>query len=564
MLADGKASQCERVSARVVVERAKAMFSTANVARLLKGWLALAAVVLTLLLGAGKLCAQQTGNQGWSQNDSSTGQYTPDQPQQSDYGQQPDTQASPDPSQEYPQQSDGPAAAQPLNAAQLEQLVAPIALYPDPLVAQVLAASTYPRQVEDADQWRQSQRYASPDQVEAGADFQNWDPSVKALTAFPQVLAQMDRNLQWTTDLGNAYYNQPQDVLQAVQVMRRRAYDSGTLQSTPQQAVYYEHDNIQLMPVNPQVVYVPTYNPWTVYGEQLSPYPGFSLLGAVGSFLASSPITYGVGIALSAFAQAPWGWLAWGLDWLAQSVLFDHSDYYSHSSTVADWGFRHDGFHAYAGRGAFRGNGYGRTRDGFVRFGSRDNGNRGRGFARSSERYAGNWRGNSGGGFRSFGSGYRRTSGGGYNRTSRQANNNTRSPGNWQRFNRHSSGSSWNRGMGEGYRGSASAYGRSRQAYRGSASGFQRSELGGRYSGSFASRGFGRSAGTAPHSHNFHLFGGGHSPRSVSSRSSGGFQMGGGGHAPKSFHGGGKGFGGGHFHGGGGHSGGHGGGRHHR
>jgi hypothetical protein len=119
------------------------------------------------------------------------------------------------------------------------------------------------------------QGYASPDQIAADADVQNWDPSVKALTAFAQVLAQMDRNLQWTTDLGNAYYNQPQDVLEAVQVMRRRAQQAGNLQSTPQQAVHYDQGYVQLMPVNPQVVYVPTYNPWTVYGEQVSPTPGF-------------------------------------------------------------------------------------------------------------------------------------------------------------------------------------------------------------------------------------------------------------------------------------------------
>ncbi len=91
----------------------------------------------------------------------------------------------------------------------------PIALYPDPLVAQVLTASTYPAQVADADRWRQAQGYAPAEQIAGGADAQNWDPSVKALTAFPQVLAEMDRNMRWTTDLGNAYYNQPQDILQA-------------------------------------------------------------------------------------------------------------------------------------------------------------------------------------------------------------------------------------------------------------------------------------------------------------------------------------------------------------
>jgi len=160
--------------------------------------------------------------------------------------------------------------------------VAPIALYPDTLVAQVLTASTYPGEVVEADHWRQSQGSASPDQIAAGADAQTWDPSLKALTAFPQVLAQMDQNLPWTTDLGNAYYNQPQDVLEAVQVMRQRAQAAGNLQSTPQEAVSYVDGNIQLAPVNPQVVYVPTYNPWSVYGQPVSPYPGFSLFGALG------------------------------------------------------------------------------------------------------------------------------------------------------------------------------------------------------------------------------------------------------------------------------------------
>src|SRR5579862_5834446 len=191
-------------------------------ARQLRGLLALAVGVL-LLPEPGKLLAEQTppADQGWSQNDPYNGQYGPNQQSQEGYGQ-------------------SPAPAPPLDAVQLEQLVAPIALYPDMLVAQVVAASTYPRQIADADRWRQMQGYAFSDQIVAGADAQNWDPSVKALTAFPQLLAQMDRNLQWTTELGNAYYNQPQDVLLAVQVMRRRARAAGTLQSTPQQAVDYD------------------------------------------------------------------------------------------------------------------------------------------------------------------------------------------------------------------------------------------------------------------------------------------------------------------------------------
>ncbi len=337
------------------------------------------------------------------------------------------------------------SSAQPLNAVQLEQLVAPIALYPDTLVAQVLAASTYPGQVADADHWLQTQGYASSDQIAAGADVQNWDPSVKALTAFPHVLAQMDRNLQWTTDLGNAYYNQPLDVLEAVQVMRRRAQAAGTLQSTPQQTVHYDQGYIQLMPVNPQVVYVPTYNPWTVYGEQVSPYPGFSLLGAVESFLGSSPINYGFGIAMSAFRATPWGWLAWGLNWLAQSVLFNQSDYSSHSTSVADWGFRHDTLHAYAGRGAFARHSGDRGLGGYHRFGGGYNGNHGQGFSRPHERYAESWRGNYNRGFHAFGASS--------DRTPRLAYNHMQVPESRQQFDRGGYGSSLNRGTREGYRG---------------------------------------------------------------------------------------------------------------
>jgi len=523
----------------------------------------LAVVVLFPLMGPGKLFAQHTpaGGPAWSQNDQYNGQYAPNQQseQQSDYGQQTAAQRPyPDSGQAYPQQGYGhaPAPAQALNAAQLEQLVAPIALYPDALVAQVLAASTYPGQVADADHWLQTQGYTSSDQIAAGADVQNWDPSVKALTAIPQVLAQMDRNQQWTTDLGNAYYNQSQDVLEAVQVMRRRAQAAGTLQSTPQQTVHYDQGYIQLMPVNPQVVYVPTYNPWTVYGEQVSPYSGFSLLGGVQSLLGSSPISYGLGIAMNAFSHTPWGWLAWGLNWFAQSVLFNQSNYYSHSNTVADWGFRHDGLHAYAGRGAFAGHSYGRTSDGFRQFGGGNRWNHGSGFGRAPDRYAENWRGSSNSGFHSFGRGY--------DRTPRQAYNHMQAPENRQQFGRSSYGSSSNRGTGEGYRGATgAAYNHSTPAYRAPASGFQRSQLGGRSSGAFSTRNFAQSAGKPPHSGGFHLSGGGHAPKSVSSRGSGGFHMGGGGHAPKSPHGGAKNFGGGHSHGGG-HSSGNGGGKHHR
>jgi len=496
-------------------------------------------LLLSILAPVGLLAQQSPSeDQGWSQPD---------------YGQPSD----PDSTESYPQQGYGPTLtpAQPLNAGQLEQLVAPIALYPDALVAQVLAASTYPNQVADADRWRQMEGYNSPEQIAAGADVQNWDPSVKALTAFPQVLAQMDRNLQWTTDLGNAYYNQPQDVMEAVQVMRQRARAAGTLESTPQQAVYYNQGYIQLMPVNPQVVYVPTYNPWTVYGDTVSPYPGFSLLGAVESFFGSNPISYGLGIALSAFSHTPWGWLAWGLNWLADTVLFNHSDYYCHSNSVADWGFRHDGWYAYAGRGGFGRRGFEHA-DGFHRFGGERNGGRGSGFNRSGAGYAGNWGRNSDRGFHSFG--------GGYGRNQRQGYSHMQTAGNWRQldrrqFDRSGYGSNANRGFSAGYRGGSmrTAYGHSAPTYGASNSGFERRQFAGEPSRGFANRpaftgqSFAPSQAKAQRSGGSHLFGGGYSPTRVSSRGSGGFPMGGGGHAPRGFQGGGKSFGGGRSFGGG-------------
>jgi hypothetical protein len=112
-----------------------------------------------------------------------------------------------------------------------------MALYPDALIAQTLAASTYPTQIVDADGWLQAQTGASPQQIASKVNSQSWDPSIKALIAFPTVLAQMDKNLDWTTNLGNAYYSQPQDVMGAIQNMRKRSQASGNLKATPQQTV---------------------------------------------------------------------------------------------------------------------------------------------------------------------------------------------------------------------------------------------------------------------------------------------------------------------------------------
>ncbi len=542
---------------------------------------------------------------------------------QSGYDQQ---QPYSDSGQGYPQQeySQQPSQGlrndvQPLSAGQLEQLVAPIALYPDALVAQVLAASTYPQQVADADRWRQAERYAPPEQIAAGADVQPWDPSVKALTAFPQVLAQMDRNLSWTTALGNAYYNQPQDVLEAVQIMRRRAQSAGTLQSSPQEVVREDQGTIVLEPPTPQVVYVPAYNPWTAYGEPVTPYPGISLLGAIGSFVGeafggssfggstfggSSPLSFGLGIAMSAFTHTPWGWLAWGLDWLGHALLFDHSDYYSHSATVADWGFPRHGFYAYSHRGFDRRGDF--RHDDFRRgdFAGMHGKGRGRGefnsgpwhnFDRARDGRA-DWQ-ERGRGEHSWEQSNR-----GFDRFRDARRSETRpmnayNPGERRMqdarpayrsdFGRRESGAGFNRGTQSG----TDRFG---QSFRSPNTGFDRREFSARSSApvfdhrSFAGRGFaGRNfaPGKQERSGGLHLFGGGNKDKNFNG---GGFGGRGFGnfrearapkppkfHAPKNFgggrgFGGGKGFGGGRGSGGGksfggghSHSGGHSGGRHH-
>jgi hypothetical protein len=236
---------------------------------------------------------------------------------------------------------------QPLSAQQLDQLVAPIALYPDALLAQVLAAATYPTQVVEADRWRQAQGSAPAEQIAAGAENQNWDPSVKALTAFPTVLAQLDKNIQWTTDLGNAYYNQPQDVMDAVQAMRQKAQTAGQLRSTPQQVVTTDSGAITIAPANPTVVYVPVYDPWAVYGAPFPPYPGFYYYPPPGIFWGGLAIGFGLGIGIGVFAHWGWGWghwgCGWGPRWGGRAVIFNRAAFVTRSTTVVNRGFNRPG-----------------------------------------------------------------------------------------------------------------------------------------------------------------------------------------------------------------------------
>jgi hypothetical protein len=214
---------------------------------------------------------------------------------------------------------------------QLQQLVAPIALYPDSLVAQILAASTFPEQVVEADRWVQAHPDLKGDALAQAVDQQPWDPSVKALAAFPSVLGNMDKNLSWTSSLGDAYYNQEQDVTDAVQVMRQRAQQAGTLQSTSQQTVEKQGSTIVIQPASPEVVYVPAYNPWLVYGGPVVAWPGW--YPYPGIWYGGPYLSFGAGFGIGFFGGYGWGWPRWGFDWHNRYAIYNHNRYYSRSNT---------------------------------------------------------------------------------------------------------------------------------------------------------------------------------------------------------------------------------------
>ena len=168
-----------------------------------------------------------------------------------------------------------PTEPAPQSAAALQALVAPIALYPDSLVAQILTASTFPDQVAIAEYWLQENKTLTGSTLMQAVDGQSWDPSVKALTEFPSVLENMSKNLTWTSSLGEAYHDQQADVMTAIQTLRAQAKAKGNLQSSAQIKVVQQSPQvIVIQPANPQIVYIPQYNPTIIYG---TPYviPGY-------------------------------------------------------------------------------------------------------------------------------------------------------------------------------------------------------------------------------------------------------------------------------------------------
>ena len=194
---------------------------------------------------------------------------------------------------------------------QLNKLVAPIALYPDALVAQVLAASAYPTQIVEANRMAKENPGLKGQDLAQEVDRQDWDPSVKSLVEFPTVLANLDKDLSWTSELGEAYQNQPDDVMQAIQFLRHKAHDAGNLPSTPQERVYEDGSNVDIQPADPNVVYVPTYNPAYVYGYPVGVWPGFYPWWGFGG----PAISFGFGFPIAPFFGFGWGWHGGGRGW---------------------------------------------------------------------------------------------------------------------------------------------------------------------------------------------------------------------------------------------------------
>lgn len=224
--------------------------------------------------------------------------------------------------------------ANPIPPEQLDSLVAPIALYPDSLLAQTLAAATYPLEIIQLQQWLAKNQSLKDKELAAAVEKQPWDPSVQAMAALPDVVKRLADDIQWTTDLGNAFLTQQSDVMDAVQRMRRTAQEKGSLKSTEQQRVETQvvesKSVIVIEQSNPQVVYVPSYDPYVVWGSPVYPYPPIYYPPA-GYYAAGMAISFGVGVAMGAFWSGGWGW---GCGWGGNNVFINNNNNFNRNTNI--------------------------------------------------------------------------------------------------------------------------------------------------------------------------------------------------------------------------------------
>jgi hypothetical protein len=258
--------------------------------------------------------------------------------------------------QDAPPQNQAPL----LPPDQLDSLAAPVALYPDPLLSQILVAATYPLELVQASQWIQQNPGLTGAALTQAAAQQNWDPSVQALVVFPDLMKRLTQDITWTTNLGNAFLAQQGDVMDAVQRLRVRAQEAGKLASTPQQQVITSNDGgrpiIEIQPASPEVIYVPQYDPAYIWGPPVFfpyphwyyPRPGIALVG--GGFFG-----FGVGISMGVYFGGGWGgWGGWGWHpgWGNHTVIvnntFIHRNNFNTTNITNVHGssaWSHDSFH---------------------------------------------------------------------------------------------------------------------------------------------------------------------------------------------------------------------------
>jgi hypothetical protein len=225
-------------------------------------------------------------------------------------------------------------AASTIPGDQMDSLVAPVALYPDPLLAQVLAASTYPLEIIQLQQWLTKNPGLKDQALVDAVAKQPWDPSIQALAALPDVAKRLADDIQWTTDLGNAFLAQQNDLMDAVQRMRKKAQDKGNLQTTEQQKVetkvVEDKSVIVIEQANPQVVYVPSYDPVVVYGPPVYPYPPI-YYPPPGYYAAGLAISFGVGVMMGAFWSGGWGW---GCGWSNNNITINNNNNFNRNTNI--------------------------------------------------------------------------------------------------------------------------------------------------------------------------------------------------------------------------------------
>jgi hypothetical protein len=224
-----------------------------------------------------------------------------------------------------------------VSADQLDSLVAPIALYPDPLLAQTLAAATYPLEIIQLQQWLENNKNLKDKALADAVAKQPWDPSVQALAALPDVVKRLANDIQWTADRGNAFLAQQGEVMDAVQRMRKKAQDKGNLKSNEQQKVETQviesKSVIVVEQANPQVVYVPSYDPVVVYGAPIYPYPPI-YYPPPGYYAAGIAISFGVGVMMGAFWSGGWGW---GCGWGGHNnVYVNHNNNFNRNTNIGN------------------------------------------------------------------------------------------------------------------------------------------------------------------------------------------------------------------------------------